>query len=82
MLWFCSLMLIVNFCSFGQIWSAIRWNMFERIFKEVQSLTVSLGNCFFEEFSVSLEALEVVCQHCYGHKSAVASVWILQKGVV
>lgn len=56
--------------------------MFERIFKEVQSLTVSLGNCFFEEFSVSLEALEVVCQHCYGHKSAVASVWILQKGVV
>lgn len=31
--------------------------MFERIFKEVQSLTVSLGNCFFEEFSVSLEAL-------------------------
>lgn len=40
------------------------------------------ANCLFEEFSVSLEALWVVCEHCHAHKSAVASVCVLQKGVV
>lgn len=42
-------MLMSNFVVLDKIDFAIRWNIFDRVFKEI---TVPLKNCFFKEFSV------------------------------